>query len=223
MHRKSFYILILIGITILGFQDINSKGSAFKIGRLKYDGGGDWYNDPSAEVNLLSFVAKATNIEVEAKYYPVDLSSNDIFDYPFVFMTGHGSVNLTEEQKTKLSEYLQAGGFLYIDDDYGMDSYIRPLLENLLPGSRPTAIPLTHPVYSSHFVFERGVPKIHEHDDKAPESLGLYVEDRLCLLYTFESNPSDGWADPDVHDNEPAKREAALKFGTNVIVYALTN
>jgi len=215
-------MILLLIVVLLAIPATASGNSAFQIARLKYEGGGDWYNDPSSEVNLLKFVSENTNINVNPEYIPVDIRTNDIFKYPFLFVTGHGSVVFTESQKTKLEMYLESGGFIYIDDDYGMDKFIRPLLNDLLPDANLETIPLTHPIFSSHFEFETGVPKVHEHDDKVPEVLGLYQNGRLCLLYTYESNPSDGWADADIHNNSPHLREQALKFGTNVIVYALT-
>jgi hypothetical protein len=204
------------------FSDASSRGSSFEIARLQYEGGGDWYNDPSSEVNLLKFVKEQTNINVNPQYIPVNINSPELFNYPFLFVTGHGSINLDKKHKDYLAAYLEAGGFIYIDDDFGMDKFIRPLLNGLIDGEKLEVIPLSHPIYSSHFSFATGVPKVHEHDDKKPEALGLFKDDRLVLLYTYESNPSDGWADKTIHDNSPEKREAALKFGTNVIVYALT-
>ena len=195
--------------------------SAVKLARVKYSGGGDWYNDPSAEINLLRFVRIHTTINVDPVYEYVDLSTDNVFLYPLLFMTGHGTVNFTESEVRNLRAYLENGGFLYIDDDYGMDASIRQQLKRVFPEQELRELPFTHPLYSAHFEFPNGLPKIHEHDEKPPQGFGLFVGARLCLFYTVETNPSDGWADPDVHHNPPDKREAALKIGTNIVVYAL--
>jgi hypothetical protein len=138
-------------------------------------------------------------------------------------MTGHGNVNFTTEEVRNLKSYLKNGGFLYIDDDYGFDQFIRDEMKKVFPGEEFIELPFSHPIFTSHFVFNNGVPKIHEHDDKPPKCLGLFVDDRLAVVYTIESNPSDGWVEPEIHNNPPEKREQALRFGTNLIVYALTN
>lgn len=195
--------------------------SAVKLARVKYSGGGDWYNDPSAEINLLRFVRSNTSINVDPVYEYVDLSTDNVFLYPLLFMTGHGTVSFTEAEVRNLRAYLENGGFLYIDDDYGMDASIRRELKRVFPEQELRELPFDHPIYHSHFDFPHGLPKIHEHDAKAPQGFGLFVGTRLCVFYTVETNPSDGWADPDVHHDPPEKREAALKIGTNIIVYAL--
>jgi len=195
--------------------------SSFRIARLKYGGGGDWYNDPSAEVNLLQYIRQNTNIPVEPRYEYVDISSNNIFLYPMLFLTGHGNVYFTQADAERLRAYLESGGFLYIDDDYGLDTAIRREMKKVFPDQDFIELPFSHPIYHCHFHFPYGPPKIHEHDGKPPQGFGLFVGDRLCVFYTYESNPSDGWADPDVHHDPPEKREAALKMGTNIVVYAL--
>lgn len=195
--------------------------SAFKLARLKYAGGGDWYNDPSGEVNLLRYVRTNTNINVEPTYEYVDLATDNIFLYPMLFMTGHGTVNLSDADARRLRAYLDNGGFLYIDDDYGMDASIRKELKKVFPEQELIELPFDHAIYHCHFEFPNGLPKIHEHDARPPQGFGLFAQGRLCVFYSFESNPGDGWADPDVHHDPPEKREAALKMGTNIIVYAL--
>ncbi len=195
--------------------------SAVKLARLKYGGGGDWYNDPSSEVNLLRYVAANTNIHVDPAYEFVDLESDNLFQYPLVFMTGHGTVNFSPAEARRLRAYLEHGGFLYIDDDYGMDESIRKELKKVFPDQEFRELPFDHPIYHCHFEFPSGPPKIHEHDNKPAQGFGLFVNDRLCVFYTYESNPADGWADPEVHHDPPDKREAALRMGTNIVVYAL--
>ncbi|NQW29501.1 MAG: DUF4159 domain-containing protein [Ignavibacteria bacterium] len=197
--------------------------SAVKLARLKYSGGGDWYNDPSGEVNLLRYVKANTNINVDPVYEFVDLSSDNVFLYPLIFMTGHGTVNFSATEAKKLRAYLDNGGFLYIDDDYGMNESIRKEMKKVFPEQEFVELPFDHDLYHSHFVFSNGLPKIHEHDNKPSQGFGLFVGKRLCVFYTVETNPSDGWADPEVHHDPPDKRESSLKIGTNIIVYALTH
>lgn len=204
-------------------QETPGTKSAFRIARVKYGGGGDWYNDPSAEVNLLQYVRTHTNIVVEPTYEYVDLATDNLFLYPLIFMTGHGTVNFSPHEVQRLRAYLENGGFLYIDDDYGMDASIRKELKKVFPEQQLVELPFSHPLYSCHFTFPNGLPKIHEHDKKNPQGLGLFVGTRLCVFYTVETNPSDGWADPEVHNDTAEKREASLQLGTNIIVYALTH
>lgn len=221
-----FLLSTLIALTLtLGSMDAQiDRGaqSAVRLARLKYQGGGDWYNDPSAEVNLLRYVAENTTIDVEPVYEYVDLSTDNIFLYPLVFMTGHGTVNFTDGEARRLRAWLLSGGFLYIDDDYGMDTSIRAEMKKVFPDQDFVELPFDHPIYHSHFDFPNGLPKIHEHDAKPPQGFGLFVDGRLCVFYTYETNPSDGWADPEVHNDSPERRELALRLGTNIIVHALT-
>lgn len=221
---KNFILWVLI-VSGLGATELYSQKSlsAVKLARVKYSGGGDWYNDQSAEVNLLKFVRQNTNINVDAEYEYVDLASDNLFNYPLIFLTGHGNVNFSDAEVKKLRAYLDNGGFLYIDDDYGLDKYIRPEMKKVFPEQDFVELPFTHGLFSSYFKFPKGVPKIHEHNDKAPQSFGLFHDGRLCVLYTYESNPSDGWVDSGVYDDPADKREAALKFGVNIIVWALNN
>jgi hypothetical protein len=202
---------------------VNRSASVFKIARLKYAGGSDWYNGQTEEPNLLKYVAAHTNIQTDPEYLWVDIASDEIFNYPFLFMTGHGNVEFTESETKRLRAYLDAGGFLYIDDDYGLDKPMRREMQKVFPDQEFKELPFTHEIYHSHFEFPNGVPKTHEHDGKPPQGFGIFSKGRLCVYYTYESNPSDGWDDPDVHNDPPEKREEALKFGTNLVVYALTH
>lgn len=197
--------------------------SKFKIARLKYNGGGDWYNDPSEEVNLLKFIGQNTNIKTNPVYEFVDLTSGNIFAYPFLFMTGHGNVVFSDSEANKLRAYLENGGFLYVDDDYGLDKAFRREIKKVFPEKDLTELPFSYGLYHCFYEFPNGVPKTHEHDGKPPQGFGIFVNGRLCVYYTYESNPSDGWTDPEVHKDTPQKREEALKFGTNLIVWALMN
>lgn len=197
--------------------------SALTIARVKYSGGGDWYNDPSAEVNLLRFVANATGMETNARYTFVEIGSENFFAHPMVFLTGHGNIVLNEAEVRRLRTYLQNGGFLYADDDYGMDKAFRREMRKVFPEHDLVELPFSHPIYHTPFQFPGGPPKTHEHDNKPPRGMGIIYEGRLVVYYTAESNPSDGWADPDVHNDPPAKREEALRFGANIVVYAMTH
>lgn len=221
MIRYIIHIVCFILFSIPLFSQVQS-GSKIKLARVKYSGGGDWYNDQSSEVNLLKYVNAHTTIQTEPVYEYVDLSTDNIFLYPLLFLTGHGTMSLNDAEAKRLRTYLENGGFLYIDDDYGMDASIRKEMSKVFPNQKFVELPFNHPLYSAHFSFPNGLPKIHEHDAKAPQGLGLFHEGKLCVFYTFETNPSDGWADPDVHHDPPEKREASLKIGTNIIVYALS-
>lgn len=223
---RSFVLIMAVSGLLLqsGESIAQSRGksaSQFRIMRLKYSGGGDWYNGPSEEPNLLRFIKNNSNIDVNPEYSWVDISSDDIFNYPFLFMTGHGNIELSESEAKRLRAYLDHGGFLYVDDDYGFDKAFRREIVKVFPDQELKELPFSHPIFHSHFPFPGGVPKTHEHDGKEPQAFGMFTKDRLCLLYTVESNPSDGWDDPDVHNDPPDKRTEALKFGMNIVVYAL--
>jgi hypothetical protein len=196
---------------------------AFKSARLKYSGGGDWYNDPSAVPNLMKFIRERVGVLTPLKEEIVEASSPAIFQYSFVFMTGHGNVRFTDAELENLRNYLKSGGFLYVDDDYGMDKSFRREVKRIFPGTDLVELPHSHPIYHIYYKFPNGLPKIHEHDNKPPQAFGLFYNGRMVLLYTYESNPSDGWANPDVHNDPPEKREEALKFGTNIVLYAISN
>lgn len=203
---------------------VNRLSTSFKIVRLQYQGGGDWYNDPSAEVNMMDYLKKNTVIDVdEPKFYTVDISSDDIFNYPFILITGHGNINFSDSEVKRLREYLERGGFLYADDDYGMNEPFKREMKKVFPDEEMKELPFDHKIYSSHFSFPKGLPKIHEHDGKPPQGFGYFIDGRLCVYYTYETNISDGWADPREHEDPPEKREEALKMGTNIIVYTLNN
>jgi hypothetical protein len=197
--------------------------SAFGIARVKYAGGGDWYNDPSAEVNLLSYVRRTTGIETDARYHFVDIGADDIFASPFLFLTGHGNIVFTEADVVRLRTYLDNGGFLYADDDYGMDKAFRREMKKVYPEQDMAELPFTHGIYHCRFEFPSGPPKTHEHDKNPPRGYGLFSRGRLAVYYTYESNPSDGWADPEVHKDPESTRDEALRFGTNIVVWALTH
>ncbi len=218
-----FRSILLIAFAVMTVDAQTRIESQFRIARLKYSGGGDWYNDPSAEVNLLKFVRENTSIDADPRYYFVDLSSEDLFSYPFLFMTGHGNVVFSDREVRRLREYLQRGGFLYIDDDYGLDRSVRREMKKVFPEQDFVELPYSYGLFRAHFDFPNGLPKTHEHDDKPPAGFGLFQEKRLAVFYSYESNISDGWADPDIHNDPEDVRLEALKFGTNIIVWSLTN
>lgn len=218
MNRIFIVLLIFFSTDILLAQ----AKDGFTIARLKYGGGGDWYNDPSAEVNLLKFVAENTNIKTNPEYKFVDIQSDEIFSYPFLFITGHGNIVLNDEEVKRLRTYLENGGFLYIDDDYGLDKAIRREMKKVLPDKDFIELPFSHKLFNIFYKFDNGAPKTHEHDKKPPQTFGIFISERMAVLYTYESNPSDGWADPEIHKDPEEKRIEALKFGTNIILYALS-
>lgn len=203
-------------------QTLPASG-AFAITRLKYAGGGDWYNDPSAEVNLLTFLHERTGIPVDAHYQFVSILSDNFFSSPFLFITGHGNISFSEDEVQRMRTYLENGGFLYADDDYGMDKAFRREMKKVFPNGEFVELPFNHPLYHAPYDFSYGPPKTHEHNNKPPQGFGLFYEGRLVVYYTYESNPSDGWADPDVHNDPESKRQEALRFGTNIVVWALTH
>lgn len=217
--RKVILINIISLFTLVNFAQTQN---GFQIARLKYSGGGDWYNDPSEEVNLLKFIQAHTDIKTNPEYKFVDIASDEIFSYPFLFLTGHGNINFSNEEVKRLRTYLENGGFLYIDDDYGLDKPIRREMKKVFPDKDFVELPFSNKIFNIFYIFDNGTPKTHEHDGKRPQSFGIFLGERMAVLYTYESNPSDGWADPEVHNDPPEKREEALKFGTNIVIYALS-
>ena len=191
-----------------------------QIAILKYSGGGDWYANPTALPNLIEF--SNDNIYTSIKKTPetVEAGSPDIFNYPIIFMTGHGNVLFTEDAIENLRTYLTSGGFLHISDNYGLDQYIRKEIKKIFPSLEFQEIPYNHPIYHQTFSFENGLPKIHEHDGKPAQGLGLFFEGRLICFYDYESDLSDGWEDEEVHNDPYEIREKALKMGANIIEYA---
>lgn len=202
----------------------NPESSSLVIVRVKYQGGGDWYNDPSAIPNLCAFVRMNTHVDIGLEEAQVSLTDEKLFSYPFLFLTGHGQLSLSDEESTQLRNYLLHGGFLYVDDDYGLDASFRKAMEKVFPEKELIELPFSHGIYSIHFRFDNGLPKIHEHDNKPPQGFGIFDDEgRLMVFYTYETNISDGWVDPEVYEDPPEKREAALKIGTNILIWSLLN
>lgn len=195
----------------------------FSIARIEYRGGGDWYNDPSSLTNLIRFAKENIPISIAAEYDDVAIGSRELHRYPFVFMTGHGNISINSAEATNMREYLDNGGFLYIDDDYGFDPYVRSVIGEIFPDEELIELPVSHPIYNQVFDFPEGLPKIHAHDGEPPQGFGIYRNGRLVMYYTYESNLTDGWADDDIHNNPPEVRDNAFRMGVNLLVYALTN
>jgi hypothetical protein len=197
--------------------------SDFKIGRLKYSGGGDWYNDPQEEANLLKFIEQNTLINISPGYEFVSIEDDKFFSYPFIFITGHGNIVFSDNEVRRLRTYLEGGGFIYADDDYGMDKAFRREIKKVFPDKDLIELPFSFGLYHCQYDFPNGPPKVHAHDDKPAQGFGMFHNNRLVLYYTYESNPSDGWNDPEVHNDTPEKHLESLRFGTNIVVWALTH
>lgn len=215
-------VLILFVVCSAFVQLFSQTKANFQIARLKYSGGSDWYNGQTEEPNLLNFIKDKTNLKVDAEFTSADIATNEIFSYPFLFMTGHGNVVFSDEEIQRLRKYLEAGGFLYVDDDYGLDKSFRREIKKIFPNKNLTELPFSYGLFHIFYDFPNGTPKIQLHNGKPPQAFGIFINKRLAVLYTYESNPSDGWDDPQVHDKSPAKREEALKFGTNIVLWALS-
>lgn len=222
MFPKSYVFFLLIIFCIGSAPSLAQEAGDFEIARVKYRGGGDWYNDPSSLKNLIRFTNQQVPITINSKYEDVALGSTEIHSYPFLFLTGHGTITANNSEVRNLRTYLENGGFLYVDDDYGLDEHIRTLLKQAFPDEELIELPFNHPIYNQVFEFKGGLPKIHEHDNESPRGYGLFLNGKLIVYYTYESNLGDGWADPEVHSNPPDIRQKALQMGANILVYALT-
>lgn len=197
--------------------------SAQEIALLQYGGGGDWYSNPTALPNLIKFCNQHIGTAISEKPETVTPASTDIFDYPFIHMTGHGNVYFSPEEAENLRKYLMSGGFLHIDDNYGMDQYIRKELPKIFPNHELKELSSNHPIFSYFYKFPQGLPKIHEHDGLPPSAFGIIVDGRLVLLYTSESDIGDGWENPEIHNNPEDVRLKALQMGANMIKYVFEN
>lgn len=196
-----------------------AQNATIQIALLKYNGGGDWYANPTSLTNLIAFSNTSLHTNIDKEYATVDVGSAEIFNYPFVHMTGHGNVVFSDQEVSNLRSYLLSGGFLHIDDNYGLDKYIRPQMKRAFPELDFVELPFDHPIFHQHYNFPGGLPKIHEHDGKPPQAFGLLWQGRLICFYTYECDLGDGWEDPEVHHDSQETRLKALQMGANIIQY----
>jgi hypothetical protein len=222
MTKIAIQFLILIGSLLAITNPLHSQAQ-LKIAKLKYNGGGDWYANKTALPNLIKFCNEQLGSTIAPEEDIVEVGSKELYLYPYIYMTGHGNVVFTESEATNLRNYLIGGGFLHIDDNYGLDKYIRIELKKVFPELELKEIPFDHPVYRQKFTFPKGLPKIHEHDGKPSQGLGLFYEGRLLLFYSFECDLGNGWEDQRIHNDPEAKRQEALRMGANLISYCFTN
>jgi hypothetical protein len=209
----------LLFILVLSFFTLNEPPS-LKLGLLKYNGGGDWYSNPTALPNLAQFCNKNMGTNFDLNYGTVEVGSLDIFNYPFLHLTGHGNVVFSDREATNLRQYLMGGGFLHIDDNYGMDPYIRPAMKKVFPELELAELPFEHEIYKQKYNFPNGLPKIHAHDGKAPRGYGLIWKGRLICFYSVECDLGDGWENQEVHNDPPENRLKAMQMGANLVKYA---
>jgi len=191
------------------------------ITRLQYDGGGDWYANPSSLPNLLANIVERTSLPISQKLKVVKLADPALGDHPYLYMTGHGNVSFSDEEREALRNHLVSGGFLHADDNYGMDESFRREMELVFPENDLVEIPKEHPVFHTMYEFPDGLPKVHEHDGNAPQAYGIFHEGRLLVFYSFESDLGDGWENAEVHDDAPEIRELAIQMGVNLYLYVL--
>lgn len=213
---KSAFIALLLAFFSLSGQ------AQLKIAKLKYNGGGDWYANKTALPNLIRFGNRELGMDLVTEEDPVEVGSKDLFNYPYVYMTGHGNVVFSADEAANLRNYLIGGGFLHVDDNYGMDKFVRLELKKVFPELELVELPFTHPIYHQKFDFPKGLPKIHEHDGKPAQGLGLIYQGRLVLFYSLECDLGNGWEDARIHNDPEAKRQEALRMGANILSYCFT-
>ena len=214
MYRKFFILVILLNVCFIQAQEIAV---------MHYKGGGDWYSNPTALKNLISFCNANINTAIDQKAKTVKPDSPEIFNYPYIYLTGHGNVFFSDADAKNLRDYLLSGGFLHVDDNYGLDPYFRKAIKKVFPDKALEPLPADHPIFKSAYGFPQGLPKIHVHDGKKPELFGLTHEDRLFLVFSYESDLGNGWEDPAVHNDPEEVRRKALQMGANIVKYAFTN
>jgi hypothetical protein len=215
-RNLSLFLALFFCCTVL------AQNPSFKIAKLKYNGGGDWYANKTSLPNLIRFCNQNLNMNIDRDESVVEVGSSELFSYPFVHMTGHGNVVFSEAEAENLRKYLTSGGFLHIDDNYGLDKYIRAEMKKVFPELNFVELPFTHPIYQQKYKFPNGLPKIHEHDNKPPQGFGLIYQGRLVCFYSFETDLGNGWEDKEVHNDPDEKHQAALRMGANILSYALT-
>lgn len=220
MSYRSFILIICLLISV-SFDGYSQSNSSYQIALLKYSGGGDWYANPTSLPNLVDYCNKNLGTNISSEIETVDAGDPSIFNYPFVHMTGHGNVVFSTEDAENLRNYMLGGGFVHIDDNYGMDKFIRTEIKKVFPNNELVELPFDHAIFHQKYDF-KGLPKIHEHDKKRPQAFGILHEGRLICLYTYECDLGDGWEDLEVHGDSKTKREEALKMGANIIQYVFT-
>jgi hypothetical protein len=214
---KLVLFLICVGISNLAFSQ-----AQLSIAKLKYSGGGDWYANKTALPNLIDFCNRELNMNLKASEEIVETGSSEIFQYPYVYMTGHGNVVFSAQEAENLRNYLISGGFLHIDDNYGLDQFIRLEMKKVFPNLEFVEVPYSHPIYHQKFDFDKGLPKVHEHDSKPAQGLGIIYEGRLVCFYSYESDLGNGWEDQSVYNDPEELRQKALRMGANLISYSFT-
>jgi Domain of unknown function (DUF4159) len=219
MVKHSILLAIIALAALLAPKTTQAQ---MKLGLLVYNGGGDWYANPTSLKNLAAFCNEQLHTSFDLIEARVEVGSPEIFNYPFLHMTGHGRWALSDDEAKNLRKYLESGGFLHIDDNYGLDPYVRPALKKVFPELELVELPFTYPIYHQKFEFPNGLPKIHEHDGKPPKGYGLIYKGRLVCFYSYETDLGDGWEDFDVHRDPPEKHIAALQMGANLIQYVFT-
>lgn len=219
---KKYYFLLLSFLLIVHLQGV-AQSPTLKIGKVKYGGGGDWYANKTALPNLIKFCNQQLRTGIYAEEDIVDLGSSELFQYPYIYLTGHGNVVLKEAEIENLRKYLLSGGFLHIDDNYGLNTFIRREMKRVFPELEFVELPFSHPIYHQKFEFSAGLPKIHEHDNKPPQGFGLLWEGKLICFFSYECDLGNGWEDQVVHGDPEEKRLQALKMGANIIQFAFTN
>jgi len=217
--NKLFSLISLFLISVSGF----CQNESYQIALLKYNGGGDWYSNLETSLpNLIEYCNKNLKTNINPEQAIVEVGSSELFNYPFVHLTGHGNVIFNQQEAENLRNYLIGGGFLHISDNYGLDKFIRPQMKLVFPEAEFVELPFNHPIYHQAYNFNSGLPKIHEHDDKTPKGYGIIYKGKLVCFYDVECDLGDGWEDPEVHNDSEEKRTAALQMGANIIQYAFT-
>lgn len=210
----------MAGLSLLAFKSVEEP--TLKLALLKYNGGGDWYANPTALPNLATFCNDKLGMNFDKENETVEVANADIFNYPFLHMTGHGNVVFSDAEAENLRMYLLSGGFLHIDDNFGMDPFVRPAMKKVFPELEFVEIPFDHAIYKQKFTFPNGLPKIHKHEDKPAQGFGLIHEGRMVCFYTYECDLGDGWEDPEVHKDAPDVRRKALEMGANIVQFAFS-
>lgn len=219
--KKRFPFLFLL-LFLAGAPVLKAQNYSFKIAKLKYDGGGDWYANKTSLPNLIQFCNRNLNMNIAPEEDVVEVGSPELFSYPFVHMTGHGNVMFSDAEAQNLRNYLLSGGFLHIDDNYGLNEFIRREMKKVFPEHEFVELPFDHPIYKQKYTFANGLPKIHEHDNKPPQGFGIIHEGRLVCFYTYETDLGNGWEDQEVYNDPEQKRQQALQMGANLLAFVLT-